>query len=267
MTDTEPAEHALTSPCGNVTVRLAEGRPPKVELAKAATALFPRDLAELIAETARDAADAARAQAPEPETPSLDDALKTLTEFRDGLRDNGYAATIAEQRAQFEPPPVLAEGERPPKGPKLALPPMAFDALDTAIGLWQRYQAEPPGTGKGPEHELPTGRGKSEGKLATVEAAFAYPIADVTLSRHACELGAGALESQLNEAAAAAKTDLDRQQGAYMTTLGVPIDPDEASTMTDQSEQLGASGLEVVETARHHHERITRAFTEGGHFA
>jgi hypothetical protein len=269
LTDAEPGECSTTSPCGNITVTIAEGKAPKVELAKTATGLFPRDLAELVTTTARQAADAARAEAPQPETPSIGDALDILVAFRDGIRDNGYAAAVLQQRSQLDPEaePAPPQDDRPARGPKLALPPIALETLDNAIGLWQKYQAAPPGTGKDAEHELPTGRGKSEGKLATVEATFAYPIADVTLSRHACELGPRALESQLNEAVALAAKDLARQQGGYMNRLGVPIDPDEASTATETSEQLGAEGVRLVETARLQQERLTRQFNEGGHFA
>jgi hypothetical protein len=268
LTDAEPGECSTTSPCGNVTVTIVEGRAPEVELAKAATGLFPRDLAELITATARQAADAARAEAPQPETPSIGDALDTLAAFRDRIRDNGYAAVL-QQRSQLDPEaePAPPQGDRAARGPKLALPPIALETLDNAIGLWQKYLAAPPGTGKGTEHELPTGRGKSEGRLATVDATFAYPIADVILSRHACELGPRALESQINEAVALAAKDLARQQGGYMNRLGVPIDPDEASAAAAAGEQLGAEGVSLVETARMQQERLTRQFNEGGHFA
>jgi len=265
LTEPDPGERSLASPCGNVTVTISHGTVPKVELAKGATALFPRDLAELVTKTARDAADAALADATQPQAPSIDDALQALTAFRDGLRDNGFAATLAERRPP--PDPSAPQLDRPPKGPKLALPPEALAGLDTALELLHRYQAEPPGTGKGAEAELPTGRAKSQGGLATVEATFAHPVAAVTLSRHACELGAKALESQINEAAAAAAVDLARQQDGYLAKLGVPIDGEEASTVADRSERLGADGVELAETARGQHERLTRMFTEGGHFA
>ena len=271
MTDVDPGEQSLTSPCGNVTVVITAGGVLEVALHKESTNRFPfaRDLAELITTTARDAADKARAEAPQPETPSIGDALQVLTDFRDGLRDNGFAATVDQRRSELDPPadPIAPQGERPLRGPKLALPPMALETLDNAIGLWQKYQAEPPGTGKGAEHEMPTGRGRSEGKLATVEATFAYPVADLTLSRHASELGAMALESQINEAAALAAEDLARQQSGYMNRLGVPVDGDEAAGLADRSERLGADGVELAESARQQQERLTRQFDEGGHFA
>lgn len=269
MTDDQPGERSLTSPCGNVTVTLAPGSPPKVALARTAASLFPRDLAELITATAREAADALRAEAPEPQTPSTGDALRELTAFRDSLRDDGFTAAIAQRRSRLDPDaePAAPQADRPPRGPKLALPPEATAGLDTALRLLRRHQARPPGSGEDGEAEPPTGRAKSEDRLATVEATFAYPIADVVLSRHACELGAGALESQINEAAAAAAADLTRQRDGYLATLGAPIGGEEASTLADRGERLGADGVELVETARRQQERLTRMFNEGGHFA
>jgi hypothetical protein len=269
LTDNPNGERSLTSPCGNVTVTLTPDSVPKVGLAKSAASLFPRDLADLVAATAREAADAARAEAQPPQAPSIGDAVQELTAFRDSLRDDGFEAALAQRRSQLDPDaePDAPQGERPRRGPKLALPPEAMAGLETALELLRRHQAQPPGTGKGAEAELPTGRGRSEGRLATVEAMFAYPIAAVVLSRHACELGTGALESQINEAAAAAAADLARQRDGYLATLGAPIGGEEAATLADRGERLGADGVELVEAARLQHERLARMFNEGGHFA
>ncbi len=61
MIDTDPTTPAHTSGCGNVTIVDGGGQAPTVRLTVEAVRLPVRDLAELITNTARDAADAARA--------------------------------------------------------------------------------------------------------------------------------------------------------------------------------------------------------------
>jgi hypothetical protein len=271
LTDASPRERSLTSSCGNVTVTIAPGAPPKVELADDARSLFAHDLAELVTATAKAAADAARDDAPEADAgPSIGDGLEHLTRLRDGLRDQGFAAVLEEQRARLEPeegerrPP---QAEQPARGPKLAMHPDVMAYLDSTVQMLQRFAATPPGTGKGESDDLPVGRAKHESRLVTIEATMEYPIASVVLSKRATEIGPRALSQQLTETAAAAAADLAVRQHGFLNGLGLPVGPDEASEVVGNGERLGAEGVESVTALRHQQEQLTRQFYEGGHFA
>ncbi|WP_112137033.1 hypothetical protein [Glycomyces dulcitolivorans] len=272
MTDAPFRERSLTSADGCVTVTVAAGAAPRFELAPAAERMFTRDLAELITFTAREAAHAAMEDAlADGSGPDIGEAIEALTEFRDGIRERGFAAVIAEraealedEAAQEEQRP--ARQERPFQGKGLALDPSSLATLDAALDMWKRFQATPPGTGAG-EEPGPVGRAKSESRLVTVESTLEYPVAQVILSKKALEIGARGLSLELTETAAAAVADLDAKQSAYLTGLGLPVGPDEAKAAVSEAERVGKDGVGLVTDLRAQQDRIAAMFKDGGHFA
>ncbi|GAA2319078.1 hypothetical protein GCM10009853_091440 [Glycomyces scopariae] len=272
MTDAPFRERSLTSACGNVTVTVAAGAAPRVELAAATERMFTRDLAELVTATAREAAHAAMEDAlAEGSGPDIGEAIDALTEFTAGIRERGFAAVIAERAAALEDEAAEEEQrpsvpERPFQGAGLSLDPAGLAALDAALDMWKRFQATPPGTGKG-EEPGPVGRAKSESKLVTVEATLEFPLAEVILSKRALEIGAKALSAEITETAAAAVADLDAKQSAYLTGLGLPVGPDEAKAAVGEAETVSRDGVGLVTDLRAQQDRIGGMFREGGHFA
>lgn len=266
MTDAPSRDRSLTSECGNVTVTVASGVAPRIHLAAGAERMFTRDLAELITETARKAAESANADA-RPEGPGVDEAAELLAAFAGDLRARGFGA-IMERRKAFLEEDDPEDRPRPvnPAGTKLAVDPAAIAALDDVLALWKRCQSEAPGTKTGDEY-APVGRAKSESKLVTIESTLAYPVAQVVLSKRALEIGAKGLSAELTATAAAAVADRDAKQDAYFDRLGLPYAPGEAKEVLDRGNALNAEGLALVRQIRESQDRITRMFKDGGHFA
>jgi hypothetical protein len=266
LTDASFRERSLTSACGNVTVTVAFGAAPRIELTAGAERMFTRDLADLITATARAAAEAAAEPA---EGPGVDEATAMLTEFTGDLRARGFAA-ILERRKDFEAEDAETGEDRPrpanPAGAKLAVDPAAIEALESVLALWKRSEERAPGTAAGDEH-APVGRAKSESKLVTIESTLDYPVASVVLSKRALDIGAKGLSAELTETAAAAAADRDAKQGAYFEDLGLPFGPGDAKEVVDRANALNAEGLDIVTGIRDGQDRITRMFKEGGHFA
>ncbi|GAA1688612.1 hypothetical protein GCM10009830_40290 [Glycomyces endophyticus] len=272
MTDAPFRERSLTSACGNVTVTVAAGAAPRIDLAAGAERMYTRDLAELVTATAREAAHAAMEDALEEGSgPDIGDAIGELEAFRDGIRERGFAAVIAERAAALDDEATEADRrpslpERPFGGQGLSLDPAGLAALDAALDMWKRFQATPPGTGRG-EEPGPVGRAKSESRLVTVESTLEFPVAEVILSKRALEIGAKALSAELTETAAAAVADLDAKQSAYLTGLGLPVGPDEAKAAVGEAETVAKDGVGLVTDLRHQQDRIAGMFKQGGHFA
>ncbi|THV42573.1 hypothetical protein [Glycomyces buryatensis] len=270
MTVNESGERSLTSDCGNVTVTVATGASPKVELADTATRMYARDLAELVTTTAHAAADAARAEAPETAAPSIDDAIAQLAKLRGDLRDNGFEATIEQLRKDAAP---LGEADTPrdsqftggPTG--LAMPPFAVEMLDSSIALLERFKNQPPGSGKGDEEAQPTGTAKSESKLVAIESTLAYPIASVWLSKKACEVGPKVLAQELTETAAAAAADLAGREDDYFTGLGLPLSPGDLGPIVQENQARGDRATQDLASLQEQQRDMTRLFNQGGYFA
>ncbi|MCC3765178.1 hypothetical protein K3N28_19145 [Glycomyces sp. TRM65418] len=274
MTDTESQKHwerSQTSSCGNVTVTIAPGQVPAIELADGAERMHTRDLAELITATARAAADAARAAAPEPEAaPSIEDTIAVLAELRGDLRDNGLDAAI-ERRRNDAVPPGERDGPRERQftdGPTgLVMPPFADELLSESIALLERFKHQPPGSGKNDRDAQPTGAAKSESKLVAVESTMAYPIASVWLSKRAFELGPRALTRELNETAAAAVADLAGKEDDYYAGLGLPIGPGDLGPIAEENQARGERATQDLATLQERQREMTRLFNQGGYFA
>ncbi|WP_199040606.1 hypothetical protein [Glycomyces salinus] len=271
MTENQSGERSLTSPCGNVTVHVDPGSPPKVELTAGAERMFPRDLAELITDTARKASDLAGVAATAPESgPSLDEAIDMLAGLREELDGDGFAAAIDRRRAEFESPAERAERDqaRFEGTPKLRLPDFALDSLDSTIGLLRRFKDAPPGTGRDAgEDGLPTGKATSPSKLVVVEATMEYPIASVWLSKRACEIGPKALTSEINETTAAALAELGQEQDAYFAELDLPLGPADVAGASQEVGDRGDRAVGDVRKLAEQQEHITRLFHQGGYFA
>jgi hypothetical protein len=271
LVDNDSWERSHTSACGNVTITLGSGPTPTVYLAKGAVQMFMRDLAELVTETARAAADAAHAASeaePDPE-PSIDEAIAELTGLRDGFRDNGPEATIERQRSRmgFEDEPGAGERDALVGKASLAMPESVVNYLSSSIQLLERFRDAPPGTGKRGEEELPLGKATSPSKLVTVESSLQYPIASVWLSKRAGEVGPKVLAAELTETAAAAAADLATSQSEFYKDIGVPVSPEQINALPERVEQGGKQALADFKQFENQHQDFTRRLNEGGYFA
>ncbi|RRR98261.1 hypothetical protein [Glycomyces terrestris] len=263
MTDVPSRERSLTSDCGSVTVTVAPGAAPRIELTAAAERMFTRDLAELVTDTARKAAEALD---DEPEGPRVEEAAEMLAAFAGDLRERGVGALLERRKAFEDDDPEERPRPADPGRAKLALDPAAVAMLDDVLELWKRSERLAPGTKDGDEH-APVGRARSESKLVTVESTLAYPVSQVILSKRALEIGAKGLSLELTETAAAAVADRDAKQGPYFDALGLPYAPGEAKEVLDRGNALNAEGLAIVQRISESQDRITRMFKDGGHFA
>lgn len=274
MTDTPFRERSLSSDCGAVTVTVAAGAAPRIELTAAAERMFTRDLAELITDTARAAARAAADAVAADPVPGIADAIEELAGFTQDLRERGYGAVIAERREAAaeaedgdETAPEQSGLDSALLGPAmgggyLKLHPEALGALESTLALLQRFQETPPGTGKG-EEPGPVGLAKSESKLVTVESTNEYPVSRVVLSKRALEIGAKGLTAELNATVAAAHADLLERQEAYFSGLGLRTAPADA---VERSGAFRDEANAVAAEMRSTQERITQMFKDGGHF-
>ncbi|WP_205324750.1 hypothetical protein [Glycomyces sp. YM15] len=270
MTDTESGERSHNSSCGNVSVITAPGRFPEIALADGAERLYTRDLAELIATTARAAADADRAAAPAPEAaPSVEDTIAVLAGLRGDLRDKGLQATIEQRRDEAVPPGERDHrDERLTGGPTgLAMPPFADELLSDSIALLERFSKRPPGSGKDDQNPEPTGTAKSESKLVAIESTMAYPIASVWLSKRAFEIGPRALTRELNETAAAAAADLATREDDYFSGLGLPLSPGDLTPLAEENQARSDRASQDLATLQDQQRHMTRLFNQGGYFA
>ncbi|GAB3649323.1 hypothetical protein GCM10028833_16830 [Glycomyces tarimensis] len=262
-------ERSHTSDCGNVTVTVSEASAPAIELAEGAVRMFARDLAELVTATARAAADGYMAEATtEADAPSIDDTIAQLERLRGSLDDDGLIATLDAQRAASEDPEErAAREERNFEGvPHLALPQSVVDTLGSTIEVLKRLGGGPAGPGSGAEIEQPVGRAMSPSKLVSVEAAPGYPIATVSLSKRACEIGPRALAAEIETAAAAAVEDLASRQDEFFTGMGLPIGPGDVTQLSQEVKGLGAQAQTDMTTIQRHAEDMTRLLYRGGYF-
>lgn len=269
MSDTNPGERSLTSACGRVTVTVAPGGPPKVELFPGAERMFSHDLADLVAQTARDAAQAAYAEAPVPtETPSLQDALAHLSGLRDDFQQHGLDATLERRRAEAAPD---EERHAPQDGftgtVRLELHPAVMETLNASITLLERFGTAPPGNGGADAVESPVGKATSESRLVTIESTMEYPIATVWLSKRAPEIGPKSLGAEITETAAAAAADLAGKQNDYFTDLGIPLGPDDIALIAAENRSRGERAVADIEHVDQQREELDRRFNAGGHFA
>lgn len=256
MTDTDPTSPVYTSACGNVTVLGGADAAPQVHLTLEAVRLPARDLAELITWTAREAADAARAEGQDGPGSAVD-ALAKLRSLRDGLRDDGLEAVIERERAGFGTEPDLAPDD-PRTMSRLALGGTYPTAgLDLAISLLERFQPDGPaatvnlvGRASGPEDAV------------TVEATGEYPIALVLLGAHARELGPDALAKEITETAAKAGADLRERQAAQIDAMGLPLSMKQVDGLPDEMNAYGRKVLGQSAHLRGQHDDITRRLHE-----
>jgi hypothetical protein len=256
LTDTDHAPPSYTSPDGAVTVVDGNGT-PAVRLSADAVRLPARELAELVAWTAREAADAAR-DAEAHESRSAADALAELKNLRDGLNQDGLEAVIERRRADYdaEQPDLSADDLRSMS--RLALGtdfPMA--GLDMAIAVLERFG--PGGSGAAAvEDDAVVGRADGPEEAVTVESTGRYPIAKVLLGIHARELGPDALAKEITETAAKAIEDLRGKQRDRIDGLGLPLTMDQVDGLPAEMNAYGRKILGQSEFLRRQHDETIR---------
>jgi hypothetical protein len=247
LTDTDPVPTAHTSECGNVTIVGGGGSAPTVRLTAEAVRLPVRDLAELIACTARDAADAARS-AERQGDPGAADALAQLKNLRDGLREDGLNAVIDRNRARFG-----ADDDLPAEDPRVQSRSALSSEytspnLDLAIAMLERFQGPKGGQGPEVEPEEAFGTATNPEEDVTVEATGEYPIARLLLGIHARDLGPDALAEEINETTARAAEDLRERRRASIDAMGLPLTMDQveglpAETQTYANKSIGQAAF------------------------
>lgn len=269
MVDNDPGERSHESACGNVTITLGSGPAPTVHLADGAVRMYTRDLAELVTDTARAAADAAHAESEAAPEPSIDEAIAELTGLRDGFRDNGVEATVENQRSRMSLDEDTRSDDREELVGKasLAIPESFVNYLSGSIQLLERFRDAPPGAGKGGEEELPLGKATSPSKLVAIESSSQYPIASVWLSKRACDVGPKVLAAEINETAAAAVADLAGSQSEFYADAGVPASPGQINALPERVEQGGKQALADFKQLDDQQREFTRRLNEGGYFA
>lgn len=269
MSDSSPGERSLTSACGRVTVTVALGAPPKVELAPGAERMFSHDLADLVTHTARAATDAALAEAPEPAAaPSIEDTIAELSGLREDLQNHDLATALERRRAAFSPAedrPAPQDGFTGPA--KLELHPAVMETIEASLRLLERFGTAPPGGGGKDEVEPPIGKATNEARTVTIESTLEQPIASVWLGKRATEIGPKALGAELTETAAAAAADLAGKQNGYFTDLGIPLGPDDIALIAEENRARGDQAVEDIEHINRQREELERRFNEGGFHA
>ncbi|MFG3340902.1 YbaB/EbfC family nucleoid-associated protein [Glycomyces sp. NPDC048151] len=270
MSDLDTAVPAYTSACGNVTI---EGGPaPTVRLAHTAVRLPVRQLADLVAGTARAAADTAAL-----DTGSTAPALAELRRLRDGLHEEGLAATVERRRAAYDAD-VFDRNDTAHLDSAIfdsaASEPAAFDrtdpratarpatdaayptaGLDAAIALLERFEHPHPAE----PVEDATGTATSPDGQVTVEATGRYPIARVVLGPHAREEGPDYLAERITETAARAAADLDKHRSAHIDALGLPFTQDQVEGFPDQMRAYADKITgQAAYLQRHHQDAVRR---------
>lgn len=276
MTDQSPGERSLSSACGNVTVAFEPMTTPRIELADTTSRMAPRDLAELITETARAAADAVREADPGAEDgASLDEAVAALTELRDDFRDAGSEAAVAKHRQRIVPEDVRDDAPKlpdPPGAPEAepkrpAAHQIVVDRLTASLELLERFRDAPPGSQKGDKEAMPVGEAKNDEKTVHIESTLEYPVASVRLGKRALERGPKALAAEINATAEAAAADLRSKQGAYFAGLGMPGDPGALMNEFEEVKGRGEAAVDHVRAVQDLHHDMTTKLMRGGYFA
>ena len=230
--------------------------------------MFSRDLAELIGDTARKAADASKPDGAELEGPSIDEALAELERLKAGLDEDGLEAELERRRESVHEPGA----ENPAKDPQftgrpvLGLSDEMRASLQATIELLGRYRNGPPAGGEGSAPQGPVGKATSPTKLVAVEATIEHPISQVWLSKRACEIGPKALSEEVTETAAAAAAELASMQDSYTADLGLPIGPGFAAQLPDLVRQRGAKIVGQAKFLVDHQRGFEQRMKEGGHY-
>ncbi|RRS01416.1 hypothetical protein [Glycomyces terrestris] len=238
MTDSQSAAPAYTSGCGNVIIEAADTA-PVVKLSAAAVRMPVRELADLIAFTARDAADAMRTDTANQEAGlgSAADALAELKNLRDGIRSEGLEAVIQRKGGEFGAEDALPADD-PRAMSRLALNPGAVSTanLDAAIAMLERFQTTPGGapTPLEGDADAMVGVATSEDGQVTVEATGTYPIARLLLGLHAREMGPDLLAQQITATAERAVANRDERQRAHIDAAGLPLTMEQVEGLPGQ---------------------------------
>jgi hypothetical protein len=262
-TDTDPPPPVYTSGCGNVSILDGGSPTPTVRLTLDATRLPARDLAELIADTAREAADAARATQSDDDAPlgSAVDALAELKNLRDGIKEGGLNAVIERNRSRF------SADDLPPDDPRVqSRSALSSDYpianLDMAIAMLERFQGAHSGPTPGTEPEGVVGTATSLEGDVTVEATGQYPIARVLLGIRARTLGPDALAAEINDTTARAAEDLRERQRASIDAMGLPLTMDQIDGLPAEAKQFQRKSLGQAEYLRQDHDEQIRRLRE-----
>lgn len=256
MPDTDPSPRVHASDCGRVTVRTADGPRQEVRLTVEAVRMPGRELAELITQTAREAADALAAEDPAPG--SAADALAELKDLRDGLREQGLNAVIERKRAQYG-----ADVDLPAEDPRVqsrsALSgeyPVAN--LDMAIAVLERFQGPAGAAAAGNGLDGITGTATSPEGDVTVETTGAYPIARLLLGIHARDLGPDVLAAEIDATAERARAELQERQRAGIDALGLPLTMEQVDGLPEEAQAFRRKSLGQAAFLLQDHEQQIR---------
>lgn len=261
MTDDGSAIPVHTSGCGNVAI-LGGETTPTVRLALDAVRLPTRDLAELVTVTAREAADAARAEQ------TLDregygsaaEALEGLKQLREEIRESGPAAAIERKRIELG----ALQPDLPPGDPRAraGIVPNASEfptsMLDMAIGVLERFGNQPGGVSAELGAHGAIGTATSPEGHVTVKATGEYPIAQLLLGNNARALGPEALAEEITETAARAADDLKERQRAQIDALGLPLSMDQVDGLPEETKAYGRKTLGQAAYLRQQHDEAIR---------